>query len=744
MFRSIVLLLFFLNIHAQEIQVPVDDDILRILEDSNIKSAVAEEPIKFEDELEEFQKNQAQDSHQKNNIFGFNYLNSLSKSLNSTSDIPVPADYIISIGDTLKIILTGTKSSIYSLEVKLDGTILFPDLGQIIVSGLEFSEAANKVKDLVSASYIGVDVNVALQSLTAKKITVIGAVKKPGMYVVNPFSTISNALAFTGGVADYASLREIILIRGNERFKFDLYDFLVLGDRSNDKNIQSGDIIQLKSTNKFVYVNGFVNRPMVYEYLDSENVEDLINFALGFTAYANKSNLSISSFKNEESGVGNTDFSLIENPNLKSFIEPSALEIFGKEYSSSYDILVSGPVLNSGYFSIDNYKNLNQLFDDIQFNDDLYEYVAVLENDYKSILFSPIDESTRNHELAANDRIFFFKKGEPELILGESLKTLSENSLKMMKDYSLKITMDNRKFSLPVFGKFKVAEILDYLGSIDPMNVSSTYISPLDDVSLSGLSGEMEFYSEKFHELFIESSYTKVITVQIGGEIKFPGTYTLSENATISDLYQIAGNIKDTADSDVALFSRQSVAAKNREAASKAKKQITEFLIANAGSGSSMNPSITTLLNQDYTDLALGRISGNFTYQSKSADAFILEDGDRLFIPKKISTISIIGEVLNPITLLYDADLSLNEYIEKAGGFKQFALKNSVYVIKSDGTVVLDKGFFRRTIDLEPGDTIVVPRDIEVGTDLIALLVPLTSILSNLAFASQALKLISE
>ena len=51
-----------------------------------------------------------------------------------------------------------------------------------------------------------------------------------------------------------------------------------------DKNIQSGDVIQLKSTDNFIEVNGFVNRPKVYEYLDSENIKDLINFALGLKA----------------------------------------------------------------------------------------------------------------------------------------------------------------------------------------------------------------------------------------------------------------------------------------------------------------------------------------------------------------------------------------------------------------------------------------------------------------------------
>ena len=107
---------------------------------------------------------------------------------------------------------------------------------------------------------------------------------------------------------------------------------------------------------------------MVYEYLDTDNVKDLINFALGFKANANKFNLSISSLKNEISGISNNTFPLSENPDILSFNEPNTLEIFGKEYSSSYDIMVSGPILNSGYFSIEKYKYLYQLIDDIEFN----------------------------------------------------------------------------------------------------------------------------------------------------------------------------------------------------------------------------------------------------------------------------------------------------------------------------------------------------------------------------------------
>ena len=264
---------------------------------------------------------------------------------------------------------------------------------------------------------------------------------------------------------------------------------------------------------------------------------------------------------------------------------------------------------------------------------------------------------------------------------------LNENSLKLLEEYSLKITIDeNINCSI---GKFNVAISII---SVIILECKSIYIT--EYISFSGISGEMEFTAEKFHELYTESNYTKVISVEISGEVQFPGTYTLPENATIADLYVTAGSYNDSADKEVAILSRKSIAEQNREAAEKAKKEVRDYLIANSGAGNSLDSSIISLINQEYNDTVLGRISGDFTADSKNSSTFLLEDGDKLFIPKKISTISIIGEVLNPITLIYDSELSIDDYVDKAGGFKQFALKKSLYVIKSDGTVVSDKGSF--------------------------------------------------
>merc|ERR1712224_528850 len=103
------------------------------------------------------------------------------------------------------------------------------------------------------------------------------------------------ALAYSGGISEIGSLRDIKLIRNNGSiFSFDLYDLLIKGDRSNDITIEAGDTILINAASPFVEIGGSVNRPAVYEILEDEDIADIVEFALGFTQTANKSNITIS------------------------------------------------------------------------------------------------------------------------------------------------------------------------------------------------------------------------------------------------------------------------------------------------------------------------------------------------------------------------------------------------------------------------------------------------------------------
>ena len=136
----------------------------------------------------------------------------------AVGDLPLPNDYKISFRDQLTVILSGSRDSIFDLDVKLDGTIQFPELGAISVVDKTLGEVKTLLTNLISRSFIGVEIDVSMKNLSAKKITVVGAVKTPGTFLVNPFSTITSALAYSGGISKIGTLRDIKLIRRMELF----------------------------------------------------------------------------------------------------------------------------------------------------------------------------------------------------------------------------------------------------------------------------------------------------------------------------------------------------------------------------------------------------------------------------------------------------------------------------------------------------------------------------------------------
>ena len=141
--------------------------------------------------------------------YGYDFFSSTPSSLTAVGDLPLPNEYKISLRDQFTVILSGSKDAIFNLNVKLDGTILFPELGAISVVGLSLQEVKDKLAQLIEQSYIGVNIDISMQNLSAKKITIVGAVKTPGTYLINPFSTITGALAYSGGISEIGSLLDM-------------------------------------------------------------------------------------------------------------------------------------------------------------------------------------------------------------------------------------------------------------------------------------------------------------------------------------------------------------------------------------------------------------------------------------------------------------------------------------------------------------------------------------------------------
>ena len=677
--------------------------------------------------------------------YGYDFFSSMPTSLTAVGDLPLPNDYIISLRDQFTVILTGSKDALFNLNVKLDGTILFPELGSVSVVGLSFKEVKEKLSQLIKQAYIGVNIDVSLQNLSAKKITIVGAVNTPGTYLVNPFSTITGALAYSGGISEIGSLRDIKLIRNNkEVFSFDLYDLLIKGNRSNDLTIEAGDTLLINAASQFVEITGAVKRPGIYEVLEGETINSLVDFALGFNQTANKSNISVSFLDLNEASIVKKNVDTLDQ-NLQNAL---SVNVFNYVNEPSANILVQGAIEEPGFYNALKYRKLTDLINDLKFID-VYPWLAVLEQFDENklikstVLFNLNDPNTYTSvELLPNSRIYFANIDTRSFDVSE----VSETSRKLITEYELRLSHRQGAFRLPVYGKYSVSSFINLLG-LDMSDVDdiATYVSPLKNIVVNDNYKNMQYIAEKYNTVNFRSPDNDLIEVSIRGAVDFPGTYVLNDDATIEDLYQLVGNFKNQAYLKGIILTRENIRARQIESIEKSKEDLNKAILNSVQKEENIGDiNLIRALSESIEPENLGRLAGDFTPKSQGSINTVLFDGDTIIIPKNPSAINVLGEVLNPIAFEYSKKLTITSAINQAGGYQQYADKRRTYVIKANGIVEkANRNIFVRNVGLEPGDTIVVPRKIITTNPGLEALLPVTQILSDLAFSAAAIESLS-
>ena len=244
--------------------------------------------------------------------------------------------------------------------------------------------------------------------------------------------------------------------------------------------------------------------------------------------------------------------------------------------------------------------------------------------------------------------------------------------------------------------------------------------------------------------------WQKTITVELLGEVKFPGKYSITSGDTMMSVVERAGGFKDNAFIEGAVFTRESVRQAEHDQVSAMSDQLRREIATRGLSQEGNFVSFTDaskMLNELENIETLGRMVINLAAleerfsANQFADGLRLEDGDKLYIPQKKQSVTVVGEVQHASSHFYQGELKLDEYIVLAGGLKQRADDERIYIIKANGAVVLpQKGFwFDSSTEIKPGDTIVVPLHTEYK-DTLSLWTQVTGIIYNSAVAFSAIK----
>lgn len=238
--------------------------------------------------LTEFQQMVAATTGRTLPIFGASvFRNALPSTFSPVSDVPVTPDYVIGPGDELRLQIWGQVNLKNSFIVDRTGSIALPGAGTIHVAGIRFDHLTDFLRSQLERVYRNFDLNVNMGQLRSIQVFVVGEANMPGSYTVGSLSTLLNALFYAGGPKPQGSLRDIQLKRGGKTIlHFDLYDVLLHGDKSNDMQLASGDVIFIPPAGKQVAVVGSVNNPGIYELRNETTVEQVLQLAGGRTSIA--------------------------------------------------------------------------------------------------------------------------------------------------------------------------------------------------------------------------------------------------------------------------------------------------------------------------------------------------------------------------------------------------------------------------------------------------------------------------
>jgi protein involved in polysaccharide export with SLBB domain len=241
--------------------------------------------------------------------------------------------------------------------------------------------------------------------------------------------------------------------------------------------------------------------------------------------------------------------------------------------------------------------------------------------------------------------------------------------------------------------------------------------------------------------------YREFALVEVDGEVKFPGTYRIKKGETLKDLMKRVGGFTDFAHVEAAVFTREELKEREekqlKELRQRLKSDIANSQLEQANVGKSTNLSSLEQLSESLdTTEALGRLVIDLkSILANKTDDVILKGGDMLVIPSFRQEVSVVGEVQYPTSHLFDQYLTFEEYIERSGGETDKADDERIYIVKADGSVTLPykSGWVNAMgVKIEPGDTIVVPLDVD-ATNSLDLWTKVSQVVYQLALGAAAI-----
>lgn len=682
-------------------------------------------------------------------VFGSDLFKNSEITFEPNLRMATPSSYIIGPDDEILLDISGDNEASYKLPVSPDGNITVEYVGKIAVSGLSVAAAKNKIQQRLSGTYPAIrsgntHVDVNIGNIRSIRITLTGAVTKPGTYTLPSLATVFNALYASGGPGENGTYRKIQVIRNNQVVTtIDLYDFLANGIQRGNIRLQDQDIIHIPVYGSRVQFEGEVKRPAIFETVSGESLLDLVKYAGGFSEDAYTAKIKVLQKTDKERSIKDIYADQFADYSPKAgdqFIVEPILERFANRVS------ILGAVFRPGLYGMEPGMTLKQLLEQADgLREDAFLERGIINRLRADNTAELINFNVRDILAGTSADIPLKREDKVEIAsifdLRDEYKFTVQGEVRLPGDFPFASNatlgdLIQKAGGLNEAAKNSRIEIARRLKNRDVTDPSSsqTILVDIKDGIVSDLNVELQPYD--VITVLGDAGFRTQRQVKIEGEVLFPGIYTISrEDERISDIIKRAGGLTSYAYTEGASLKRTGLSKLKAEEKKKKDKLAKELKKSRLQDDESLDgDTLDEYGNQDEeadSDVktkskALAKVSqqGVSTSEIEPSDLVGIElnkilnnpyqhgdllvlDGDIITVPKELETVKVMGEVLNPNNVVYVKGRSLKYYVNQAGGFTDNALKKRVFVQYANGAVKGKDGGYP---DIKPGAEIVVPK----------------------------------
>ena len=636
--------------------------------------------------------------------FAYNLFQYPASTFEPVLNLPTPSTYLLGPGDEVILTMWGETQLFTQLVISREGNIVIPNAGPVPAQGVTVEALKARLLNRLTSFYSGLrnggpDANtwldVSIGRLRTIQVFVLGEVKKPGGYGISSMSTSFLALYVSGGPNLNGSLRSIDVIRNNKIIStIDFYDYALRGDKSKDVRLQDGDIVFVKTVGKRIALTGNVMRRAIYELKPDEALKDLLMMAGGLqvNAYFDRTHVEriipFTERKLYEKNILDIDmkFSSVEDL-LKSNFKLENGDIVSILQINDFlqnRVTISGNVKKPGVFALKYGMRVSDL---------------VLEAD--SLLRDTFGERANLFRLLPNLRRQIFPINLNRAMQGDRSQNLeleTEDEVVIYKqnyffpEHTVSVAGAVRNPGTYLRTEMMTATDLVVLagGLTESASKEAWEIAKLDTTKLGALSTIRKFNvndsywdDEKgepiiladFDHLMVPSNprFNKQRVVGVNGYVLYPGAYALQrEGEKLSSLISRAGGPRPGAYLEGATLMR-------------------------TWNGAGLVPIDFTKALED----------------TESLENVVLIAGDIINIPFKQEVVLVRGEVFVPSAVVHKKGAGLSYYLRQAGGLKDEADDDNIFVILPNGRKWESGWFIFPNPDILGGSVINVPKKIE-------------------------------